>query len=50
MLEHQPDQKQVPSSLPDTVLDGGLLLPFGLDSFFSYYYYPHAGYRAVAKR
>ena len=50
MLDNLPDQKRMAFSLPAAVPDGALLRPFGLDGFFSTYYYAQAGSRAVALR
>ena len=48
MLDHLPDQNRKALSLPAAVLDGALLRPFGFNGYFGYYYYAHAGSRAVA--
>jgi hypothetical protein len=48
MLDHPPHEKREAFPVPDAVLDGALLRPFGFDGYFGYYYYAHAGSRAVA--
>ena len=50
MLDNPQDQKRKALSLPASVPDGALLRPFGLDGFFSTYYYALAGSRTVALR
>ena len=50
MLDNLPDQKRMAFLLPAAVPDGDLLRPFGLDGFFSTYYYALAGSRTVALR